>query len=134
MGTSPPRAGSATNGTSTAEPFWLPVVFHLQDKVVSQLCGEDEGRSLGGQDQTGLESAEALIGADGMKRLGRRGADGRQGNHDHGLGIAEGGGRLRRRLRLSPVGRANAGMYWKCAVCSEARIFAVSTMAPMYGL
>ncbi len=30
----------------------------------------------------------------------------------------------------SLVGSANAGMYWKCAVCREARILAVSTIAP----
>ena len=40
------------------------------------------------------------------------------------------GGTLKRRFSVSSVGNASAGMYWKCAVCSEARIRAVSTIGP----
>src|SRR6185312_648935 len=50
------------------------------------------------------------------------------------LGLRKDGGILSRRFSVSSVGSARAGMYWKCAVCSDDRMRAVSTIAPIYAL
>src|SRR6185437_4545361 len=46
------------------------------------------------------------------------------------LGSRNDGGMFRRRFRVSLVGSASAGMYWKWAVCSDDRMRTPSTMAP----
>ena len=48
------------------------------------------------------------------------------------FGLWNDGGVFRRRLSDSCCGKAIAGMYWYCAVCSEPMMCTKSTMVPTY--
>src|SRR5215469_8999869 len=72
--------------------------------------------------------------AEGWSPGGLAGPTGGRGTTTTDLGSRNEGGMLSRRFSVSLFGKARAGMYWKCAVCREPRMRAVSMMAPIYGL
>ena len=73
----------------------------VEDEVVGEGGGEDEGRAFDGQDDVGLEEAGDVGGVGGAERGRNGGLDGGQADDDDGFGLWKEGAVLRRRLRAS---------------------------------
>jgi len=81
----------------------------VEDEVVGEGGGEDEGRAFYGKDDRGLEEAGDELGVCLAKGWGDGGLDGGEAYDDDGFGIVEGGGGVEAEVEGDVLGEGDGG-------------------------
>ena len=84
-------------------------VVEVEDEVVGEGGGEDEGGAFDGKDDGGLEEAGDGFGVGGAQRRGHGGLDGGQADDDDGFGIVEGGRGVEAEVEGFAAGEGDGG-------------------------